>query len=80
MTNTAQLSTKGGGGGIPGCSHPNPPKLKFKIQRFVDIMFSEILRDFSFSRNQLLKSAHYFCIRILKNKLIKLKKQEDRTL
>jgi hypothetical protein len=41
---------------------------------FVDIMISEVLRDFLFSRNQTLKSADNKYIRILKNKLIKLKK------
>jgi hypothetical protein len=47
---------------------------------FVDIMISEVLRDFPFSRNQPLKSADDKYIRILKNKLTKLQKQEDRTL
>jgi hypothetical protein len=43
-------------------------------------MISTVSRDFPFSRNQPLKSAHDWYIRILKNKLIKFKKQEDRTL
>jgi hypothetical protein len=43
-------------------------------------MISKVLHDFPFSRNQPLKSAGDWDIRILKNKLIKLKKQEDRTL
>jgi hypothetical protein len=68
------------GRGLPGCSipPPNPQKLKFKKQfcRYYDI---KVLRDFSFSRNQPLKSAVDQYIRILKNKLIKLRKQEDRT-
>jgi hypothetical protein len=41
-------------------------------------MISEVLHDLPFSRNQPLKSADDWYMRILKNKLIKLKKQEDR--
>jgi hypothetical protein len=48
---------------------------------FIDMVISKVLRDIPFSRNQPLKSADDQYIRILKNKLIKLKKkQEDRTL
>jgi hypothetical protein len=47
---------------------------------FADIMISKVLRDLPFSRNQTLKSADDQYIRILKNKLIKLKIQEDGTL
>jgi hypothetical protein len=43
-------------------------------------MISKVLRDFPFSRKQPLISADDQYIRMLKNKLIKLKKQEDRTL
>jgi hypothetical protein len=43
-------------------------------------MISKVLRDLSFSWNQPLKSADDQYTRILKNKLIKLKKQEDRIL
>jgi hypothetical protein len=50
------------------------------LRDFVDIMISEVLRDFPFIRNEALKSADNSYIRILKNKLIKLKTQEDRTL
>jgi hypothetical protein len=59
-----------------GCraAAPTPPKPKFKKRDFVDIVISSVLRDFPFSRNQPLKSADDQCIRILKNKLIKLKK------
>jgi hypothetical protein len=46
---------------------------------FVDII-SKVLRDFPFSQNQPLMLADDEYIRILKTKLIKLKKQEDRTL
>jgi hypothetical protein len=46
----------------------------------VDIMTSKVLRDFPFSRNQPLKSANDRYVRILKNKLIKLQKREDRAL
>jgi hypothetical protein len=52
----------------------------WKNTDFVDIMISEVLRDLPFSRNQPLVSADDQYIIILKNKLIKLKKQEDRTL
>jgi hypothetical protein len=42
---------------------------------------SNVLRDFPFSQNQPLKSADDWYIRILKNKLVKLKKKQgDRTL
>jgi hypothetical protein len=40
-------------------------------------MILEVLRDFAFSRNQPLKSTDEYYIRILKNKLIKLKKEEE---
>jgi hypothetical protein len=44
-------------------------------------MISKVLRDLSLSRNQPVKSADGQYIRILNNKLIKLKKkQEDGTL
>jgi hypothetical protein len=43
-------------------------------------MISKVLCDLPFSRNQPLKSADDKYIKILKNKLIKLKKQEDMTL
>jgi hypothetical protein len=47
-----------GGGGLPGCSPlPKPPTPKFKNPDFVDIMISNVQRDFPFSRNQQLKSA-----------------------
>jgi hypothetical protein len=47
---------RGGGGGLPGCSPPKPPKIKKKTD-FVDIMISKVLREFPVSRNQPLKSA-----------------------
>jgi hypothetical protein len=40
-------------------------------------MMSKVLRDLPFNRNQPLKSADDQCIRILKNKLIKLKKKRQ---
>jgi hypothetical protein len=44
-------------------------------------MISKVLRDLPFSRNKPMESADDQYIRILENKLIKLKKkQEDRTL
>jgi hypothetical protein len=64
---------KGGGGGLPVCSHPPhqaPQNRNLKNTDFVNIMISKVLRDLLFSRNQPLKY-----IRILKNKLIKLKKR-----
>jgi hypothetical protein len=61
-----------------GLQPPNPPKPKLKKNCiYYDI---KILRDLPFSRNQPLKSADDQNIRILENKLIQLKKQEDRTL
>ena len=54
---------------------PKPPKIEIKKKiGFVDII-SKLLHDLPFSRNQLLKSADDWYIGILKNKLIKLKKQ-----
>jgi hypothetical protein len=62
-------------GGLPGCSAPQTPEdQNLKNTDFVDFMISKILRDFPISRNQPLKSADDQYIRILKNKLIKLKK------
>jgi hypothetical protein len=50
-----------------------PQNLNLKNTNFVD-MVSKVLRDLPFSRNQPLKSANDWYIRILKNKLIKFKK------
>jgi hypothetical protein len=36
---------------------PKPPKMRTKNTDFIDIVVSEVLRDFSFSRNQPLKLA-----------------------
>jgi hypothetical protein len=36
---------------------PNPPKRKFKNTDSVDVMISNVLRDFPFSRKQPLKSS-----------------------
>jgi hypothetical protein len=75
------------GGGCRAASPPNPSKNRnLKNTGSVDIMISEVLRDFSFSRNQPLKLADDQYIRISKKKkkkkkkLMKLKKQEGRTL
>jgi hypothetical protein len=68
------------GGRVPGCSPPKHPKTEIKKTGFVDIVISKVLHEFRFSRNQPLKSADDQYSRILKNKLIKFKKQEDRTL
>jgi hypothetical protein len=70
-------------GGLPGCSPPPPRNRQnrnLENTDFTDIIISGLLRDFPFSRNQPLKSVDDQYIGILKNKLIKLKKQEDRTL
>jgi hypothetical protein len=67
------------GGGAARLLRSKPAKLKFK-KHFIRNMISKVLRDFPFSRNQPLKSADDQYIRILKNKLIQLKKPEDRTL
>jgi hypothetical protein len=71
-------------GSLPGCNSPKPPppkeKSKFKKKTdFVDIIWN-FLRDFPFSRNQPLKSPDDWYIRILKNKLIKLKKKKQEEL
>jgi hypothetical protein len=71
--------TRGGAAGLQ--PPPIPHNRNLKNTYFADIMISEVLRDFPFSRHQPLKSADDRYIRVLKNKLIKLKKrQEDRTL
>jgi hypothetical protein len=44
-------------GGLPGCSPPNTPKLKFKNTDFVNTMISRVLRDLPCSQIQPLKSA-----------------------
>jgi hypothetical protein len=68
-------------GGCRRAATPKPPKTEiWKSTGFVDIMISKILHDFPFGRSQPLKSADDQYIRILKNKLIELKKPEDRTL
>jgi hypothetical protein len=62
-----------------GCQAAAPPPHKppnLKNTYFVDIMISKVLRDLPFSRNQPLKSADDCYIRILKNKLIKLKNKK----
>jgi hypothetical protein len=43
--------------GLPGCSPPNTPKLKFKNTDFVNTMISRVLRDLPCSQIQPLKSA-----------------------
>jgi hypothetical protein len=78
---TDQGHTQEGWGRGATAHPPKPPKLKLKKNTdFVAIMISKVLRDLPFSRNQPLKSPDDKYITILKNKLIKLKKQEDRTL
>jgi hypothetical protein len=71
-----------GGGGLPLCSPlpENPHNRNLKEHKFCRYYDIRILRDLPFSRNQTLKSADDYYVRILKNKLIRLKKQEDRTL
>jgi hypothetical protein len=66
-----------GGRGAAGAAAP-PPNPNLKDTDFVDIMMSKVLRDFPFSRNQPLKSADDQYIRILKTKLIKLKKKNEK--
>jgi hypothetical protein len=61
-------------------THQNQERIQnrnLKNTNFVHIMTSKVLRDLPFSRNQTLKSADQQYIRISKNKLIKLKKQEE---
>jgi hypothetical protein len=66
--------TQGGGaaGLLPA---QTTQKRNLKSTDFVDVMMSNVLRDFAFSQNQPLKSADDQHIRILKNKLITLKKK-----
>jgi hypothetical protein len=64
-----------GRGGCRGAVRRQTPQNRnLKNRGFVDIMISEVLRDFPFSRNQPLKSADDQYVRISKNKLRKLKK------
>ena len=71
---------KGGRGCRAAASTHTPQNWNLKNTDFVDIKISKVLHDLPFSQNQPLKSADDLYIRILKNNLIKLKKQEDRTL
>jgi hypothetical protein len=58
-----------GGKGLPSCSPP-PPQMEIKTKNtdFVDTIISNVLRDLPFSRNQPLKSADDWYIRILNDK------------
>jgi hypothetical protein len=69
--------TKGSCLGQGRTQTPENRNLKNRFGRYYD---KKVLRDLPFSRNQPLKSAGDQYIRILKNKLIQLKKPEDRTL
>jgi hypothetical protein len=54
------FSFKGAARGGGGCQPADPQTPKTEIQKdagFVDIMISDLFRDFPFSRNQPLKSA-----------------------
>jgi hypothetical protein len=63
------------GGDAGGLQLPQTLQYRnLKNTDFVDIMISKVLRDFRFGQNQPLKAADDQYIRILKNKLIKLKK------
>jgi hypothetical protein len=76
------LLPTGRGWGVMGYRPANPPppkNLNIKTICFVGIRISKVLRDLLFGRNQPLKSADDWYLRILKNKLIKLNKK-DRTL
>jgi hypothetical protein len=68
------------GRGVAAPPNPPPQNRNLKNTDFADIMISKDLRDFPFSRNRPLKSADDYYIRILKNKVIKLKKEEAKTL
>jgi hypothetical protein len=69
------------GGGAAGLQPHQTLQNRNLNTGFVGIMISKALRDLSFSPYQPLKSASDYYIRILQNKLIKFKKnQEDRTL
>jgi len=47
---------------------PTPPKKKKKLN-FVDTAISKVLHNLPFRRNQTLKPADDWCVRILKNKI-----------
>jgi hypothetical protein len=66
------------GGGVVGLQPPppKPPKPKVKKDRFCEHVGIKVLRDFSFSRNQPLKSADDQYITILKSKFKKLKNKK----
>jgi hypothetical protein len=72
-----QGSNQGVGGCSPAVPPSKPPQNRnLKDTDFVDMMLSKILRDLPISRNQPLKLADDWYIRILENKLIKLKKNK----
>jgi hypothetical protein len=65
-------------GGCWGAAPPKPKNQDLKNTDYVDVMISNVLRDLPFSRNQPLKLVDNWYIRILRNKLIKLKKDKIR--
>ena len=72
------------GGTKGGCRAVAPPQAsKTEIKKktyFIDMMISNVLRDVLFSRTQHMKSADDLFIRILRNILMKFKKEEYRAL
>jgi hypothetical protein len=76
----ARSEPKGGGLQSGNTPPPNSQNRNLKKHRFCRYHDINIVRDLPFTQNQPLKSADDKYIIILKNKLIKLKKQEDRTL
>jgi hypothetical protein len=56
---------------------PNSQNWNLKNADFVNIMISKVLRSFPINRNQALRWTDDWYIRILKNKVMKFKKEQD---
>jgi hypothetical protein len=71
-----------GGGRMAGAAKLQPPldlpKTKFKITDFIGMMIPKFLHDLPFSQNQPLTSADNLYIRVLRNKLNRIKKKTRR--
>jgi hypothetical protein len=66
--------------GCRAATPQTPHNWNLRNTNFVDIMISEVLRDFPFSQNQPLMVADDYYISMLKKKLQKLKKHCDRVM
>jgi hypothetical protein len=80
MIRAKQGRIQAGGGCRPAAPPPTHQIRNLKNTDFVDIMVSQVPRDFPLSRNQPLKLADDRHITILKNKLINKKTRRQDTV